>query len=87
MEIGSAIRRGATSLYEDQLQAGFESLRFSDFLEEEFRESYLQENFQKSRLVLGLSLIVVVVVTLVNVYTSTDPSPMMGRFSSSSQVA
>ena len=80
MEISAEIRKGATSLYEDQLQKGFESLRFGDFLEEDFRDNYLQENFQKSRLVIGLSLIVVVVVTLVNIYSSNGPSPIMGRF-------
>ena len=80
MELGAEIRKGATSLYEDQLQKGFESLRFGDFLEEDFRDNYLQENFQKSRLVIGLSLIVVVVVTLVNLYSTNGPSPIMGRF-------
>jgi diguanylate cyclase (GGDEF)-like protein len=79
MEIGAENRKGATSLYEDQLNSGFESLRFGDFLEEEFRDDYLKENFQKSRLVIGLALIVVVVVALVN-STNTGPSPIMGRF-------
>ena len=41
MELGASIRKGATTLYEDQLQSGFDSLRFGDFLEEEFRENYL----------------------------------------------
>ena len=80
MDIGATIRKGANSLYEDQLHAGFESLRFGDFLEEEFRENYLQENFQKSRLVIGLALIVVVVVTLINVFATNGAAPMMGRF-------
>jgi len=80
MDIGATIRKGASSLYEDQLHAGFESLQFSDFLEEEFRENYLQENFQKSRLVIGLALIVVVVVTLINIIAASGVAPMMGRF-------
>ena len=80
MDIGSTIRKGASSLYEDQLQSGFESLRFGDFLEEGFREDYLQANFQKSRLVIGLALIVVVVVTLINVFTASGSAPLMGRF-------
>jgi diguanylate cyclase (GGDEF)-like protein len=80
MDIGATIRKGASSLYEDQLNAGFESLRFGDFLEEEFREAYLQENFQKARLVIGLALIVVVVVTLINIFTVSGAAPMMGRF-------
>jgi diguanylate cyclase (GGDEF)-like protein len=80
MELGEQIRKGATSLYEDQLQAGFESLRFGDFLEGQFREEYLRANFQKTRLVIGLALIVVVVITLVNIYSNNGPSAMMGRF-------
>ena len=35
MELGAEIRKGATSLYEDQLKLGFESLSFNDFLEAE----------------------------------------------------
>jgi diguanylate cyclase (GGDEF)-like protein len=80
MELGKSIRKGAISLYEDQLHAGFESLRFGDFLEQEFREDYLVENFQKSRLVIGLSLIVVAVVTLINIYSANGGSSVMGRF-------
>jgi diguanylate cyclase (GGDEF)-like protein len=80
MELSNEIRRGATSLYDEQLQKGFQSLRFSEFLEEEFREDYQQQNFQKSRLVIGLALIVTIVVTLVNIYSNNGPSPIMGRF-------
>jgi diguanylate cyclase (GGDEF)-like protein len=80
MKLGAEIRKGATSLYEDQLHTGFESLRFGDFLENEFRDDYLRENFQKSRLVIGLALIVVVVVTMINLYSNKGPSPIMGRF-------
>jgi len=80
MKLGAEIRKGATSLYEDQLHTGFESLRFGDFLENEFRDDYLRDNFQKSRLVIGLALIVVVVVTMINLYSSKGPSPIMGRF-------
>lgn len=80
MELGAEIRKGATSLYEDQLHMGFESLHFGDFLENEFRGDYLQENFQKSRLVIGLALIVVVVVTMINFYSNNSSSPVMGRY-------
>jgi diguanylate cyclase (GGDEF)-like protein len=80
MKVGAAIRKGATSLYEDQLHSGFESLHFSDFLEEEFREDYLRESAQKARLVVGLALIVVIVVTLLNTSSSSGPAPMMGEF-------
>jgi len=80
MAIGSEIRKGASSLYEDQLDKGFESLRFGDFLEDEFRQEYLEDNFQKSRLVIGLSLIVVVGVTLVNMFGSSGSSSFMGKF-------
>ncbi len=79
MELGAENRKGATSLYEDQLNTGFESLRFGDFLEEEFRDDYLKQNFQKSRLVMGMSLIGVVIVTLMN-NSNAAPSPVMGRF-------
>lgn len=80
MEIGTNIRKGATSLYEDQLKHGFASLRFFDFLEDEFRQEYLQDNFQKSRLVIGLSLIVVVGVTLVNMVGTSGSSSFMDKF-------
>lgn len=80
MDLGVAISRGATSLYEEQLQEGFESLRFNDFLEDEFRDDYLRENFQKTRLVIGLSLVVVVVITLINISAANGASPMMGQF-------
>jgi diguanylate cyclase (GGDEF)-like protein len=74
------IHKGATSLYQAQLQQGFEFLRFGDFLEEEFRDEYLRENFQKSRLVIGLSLVVVVILTLANIYSNNASTSMMGRF-------
>lgn len=53
-------RTGAISLYENQLMQGFGSLRFLDILETEFRNEYLHGNFYKSRMVIGLSCIVVV---------------------------
>jgi len=73
-------RKGTSSLYDEQLSAGFDGLRFSDFLENEFRDDYLKENFQKSRLVTGLSLIVVVIITLINTFAADGPAPMIGRF-------
>lgn len=81
MESTLARHRATGSLYEDQLHMGFNSLRFSDFLEEEFREVYARDNYQKSRLVLGLCTIVVIVVTLVQMtaYTGTAvPSGHLG---------
>ena len=81
MELSAAIRKGASTLYEDQLHAGFESLRFGSFLEEEFREDYQRDNFQKSRLVTGLALIVVVVITLISLYSDGEAAPSMSRFS------
>jgi diguanylate cyclase (GGDEF)-like protein len=80
MDTGTDIRKGATSLYEEQLNSGFDSLRFSDHLEQIFREDYLQANLQKSRLVIGLALIVVTVITLVNIYSGSKVSPIMGQF-------
>jgi len=59
---------------------GFGSLRFSDYLEAEFREVYKDENLQKTRLVLGLCTIVVVVITLVSVTSMTPDSDLLGRF-------
>jgi len=76
----SSGRSGTTSIYDEQLNAGFDALRFSDFLESEFRDSYLQENFQKSRLVTGLSLIVVVIIALINTFAADGPAPMIGRY-------
>ena len=45
-----------------------------------FREDYLRENFQKSRLVIGLALIVTIVFTVVNLYSDESAVPMLGRF-------
>jgi len=67
MEFNNHHHRGRGSMYEDQLRMGFGSLRFTDFLETEFREVYARDNYQKSRLVLGLCAIVGTVVTLVQV--------------------
>ncbi len=78
MEFSANLRRASGSLYEDQLKTGFSSLRFTDFLENEFRDVYIRENYQKSRLVLGLCSIVVLVVTLVKLYSGSGPSSLMG---------
>jgi diguanylate cyclase (GGDEF)-like protein len=80
MNRGATIRKGASSLFQEQLDAGFDDLRFSDFLEGEFRDDYLQENFQKSRLVTGLSLIVVVVISLLNTFAIEGPMPLIGGY-------
>jgi len=63
-------------LYEDQLRAGFDSLRFGDFLEQQFREVYMRDNYQKSRLVLALCSLVVVVVTLVQLYSTAGTAKL-----------
>ncbi len=76
----TSVRKGTSSLYDEQLKAGFDGLRFSDFLENEFRDDYLSQNFQKSRLVTGLSLIVVVIITLINTFAADGPAPMIGRY-------
>ncbi|MGI9292294.1 MAG: GGDEF domain-containing protein [Gammaproteobacteria bacterium] len=80
MHSETELHKGATSLYQDQLQRGFEFLRFNDFLEDEFRAKYLQENFQKSRLVIVLCLLAVVILTLSNIYNDNETTSMMGRF-------
>jgi diguanylate cyclase (GGDEF)-like protein len=80
MATGLELHKGSTSLYQDQLRQGFEFLRFNDFLEDEFRDGYLRENAQKSRLVLGLSLIVVVILSLASIFSNDGSPTMMGRF-------
>jgi len=80
MNLSNKTQKGASTLYQEQLRSGFESLAFGSFLENEFREDYLQENFQKSRLVIGLALIVVVVNTLINLSSPSGAAPMMGHF-------
>ena len=80
MEYSPTHRRAPSSLYEEQLRIGFGSLRFSDYLESEFREVYNDDNLQKTRLVLGLCTIVVLVVTLVSVTSLTADSDLLGRF-------
>jgi len=80
MEFSANHRRAPSNLYEDQLRMGFAGLRFVDFLEREFRESYTRENYQKSRLVLALCMIVVVVVTLVQLYNNSSQHDVMSYF-------
>lgn len=79
MDIGSHRQRAPGSMYEDQLRMGFGGLRFSDFLESEFRDVYARENYQKSRLVLALCAIVVVAVTLVHVVSDSSSSVSMSH--------
>lgn len=67
-------------MYEDQRSMGFGSLRFMDFLETEFRESYGRENYPKARLVLGLCAIVMVVVTLIGLEPGEASTPMLSEF-------
>jgi len=77
MKIGITNRRTPSSMYEEQLRMGFSGLRFNDFLEKEFREVYNRDNYQKSRLVLGMCAIVVVVVTLVQMASGIDEKSVL----------
>lgn len=73
--------RAGGSLYEEQLRVGFGSLQFNDFLEAEFREIYARENYQKSRLVLGICAIVVTAITLVHIisdFSGASPDGHLG---------
>jgi diguanylate cyclase (GGDEF)-like protein len=82
MEQTKHTRTGAISLYEDQLMRGFGSLRFVDFLEADFRSRYLRENFYKSRMVIGLSLVVVIVMAVLNFASGTNAEalPAMAKY-------
>lgn len=80
MDLSANIAKGVNSLYGDQLRRGFAALRFDDFLEDEFRQVYLQDNFQKSRLVIALSLLVCVVVALLNMSAPAGGSVSMNKF-------
>jgi diguanylate cyclase (GGDEF)-like protein len=66
-------------MYEEQLRMGFGRLRFSDFLEKQFREVYNRDNYQKSRLVLGMCTVVVVVVTLVQLASGINDDAVMNH--------
>ena len=69
MDFSANHRRASGTLYEDQLRMGFGALRFNDFLEREFRDDYARENYQKSRLVLAMCALVVMVVTFVQLFS------------------
>ncbi len=79
MEIDSHRKRAPGSIYEDQLRMGFRALRFGDFLENQFREVYAEENYQRSRLVLGLCMIVVMAVTLVQAFAVSAEQPLLNH--------
>lgn len=78
MDFSANHRRAPATLYEDQLRMGFNGLRFVDFLEREFREVYVRENYQKSRLVLALCAVVAIVVTFVRMFSPStgETGPM-----------
>ena len=78
MEFGTTIEQGLNSLYSEQLKKGFRRLRFMDFLEPEFSRYYLEQNFQKSRLVVGFSLMVVLIITVIANMSGSDPIFTMG---------
>jgi len=80
MEFGTTIEQGLNSLYSEQLKAGFGRLRFMDFLEPEFSRYYLRQNFKKSRLVIGFSLMVVLVTTVISNISGRDPNETMSSF-------
>jgi len=69
----TTIEQGLNSLYSEQLKKGFRRLRFMHFLEPEFSRYYIEQNFQKSRLVIGFSLIVVLLVTVITNMSASDP--------------
>ena len=73
MEFGTTIEQGLNSLYSEQLKKGFRRLRFIDILEPEFRRYYLEQNAEKSRLVVGCSLSVIVLAAVVANMTGSDP--------------
>ena len=73
MEFGTTIVQGLNSLYSEQLKKGFRRLRFMGFLEPEFNRYYLEKNFQKSRLVIGFSLVVILLVTVMASMSSSEP--------------
>jgi diguanylate cyclase (GGDEF)-like protein len=79
MSIRSTSHRAPSSMYEEQLRMGFGGLRFIDFLEKEFREVYNRDNYQKSRLVLGMCAIVVVVVTLAQMISGIEQEAVFSR--------
>jgi len=54
-------RKIPTSPYADQLKRGFRWLRFSDFVEEEFRQYYAQSNIQRGRLIPVLAIAVTLI--------------------------
>jgi len=80
MEFGTTIEQGLNSLYAQQIKAGFGRLRFLDILEPEFSEYYLEQNFKKSRLVIGFSLIVVLLTTVISNMSGRDPNQTMSSF-------
>ena len=73
MEFGTTIEQGLKSVYSEQLKKGFRRLRFIDFLEPEFNSYYLEQNSQKSRLVVGFSLVVIVLAAVVANISGSDP--------------
>ena len=73
MEFGTTIEQGLNSLYSEQLKKGFRRLRFIDILEPEFRRYYMEQNEEKSRLVVGFSLSVIVLAAVVANMTGSDP--------------
>jgi len=80
MDFGTTIQQGINSLYAEQLKAGFSRLRFMDFIEPEFSQYYLEQNFKKSRLVIGFSLIVVLMTTVISNFSGRDPNETMNYF-------
>ena len=82
MQQNSHNHTGTISLYEDQLLQGFGSLRFVDFLESDFRATFLSDNFYKSRMVIGLSLAVVIIMTALNSMSDVAQSetPLMAKY-------
>ncbi len=66
MENGNTVKQAANTLYSEQLRSGFKRLRFINFLEEEFRQTYQADNREKSRLTIALALVICVVLTVIS---------------------
>jgi diguanylate cyclase (GGDEF)-like protein len=66
MDHSNTIQQSANTLYSEQLRSGFKRLRFIDFLEEEFRQTYQADNREKSRLTIALALVICVVLTVIS---------------------
>ena len=68
-----------SSPFAEQRQAGYRWLKFSDFVEEEFRQYYAQANVARARLVIGLALATLLILIGIRLADSTSGG-FMGYF-------